>query len=125
MTADVIMLGEYYYPNLVGGAEIQAMRRAEGLAKMGLSVKVISFDGNGRKKEESINGIKVIRYDVITHKAKMLSLLLPALQALRKNEKETQLYHIYNVFPLAGGGLYRMMGGRNHVIDTLENFCGY
>jgi hypothetical protein len=67
MTADVIMLGEYYYPNLVGGAEIQAMRRAEGLAKMGLSVKVISFDGNGRKKEESINGIKVIRYDVITH----------------------------------------------------------
>jgi glycosyltransferase involved in cell wall biosynthesis len=125
MTADVIMLGEYYYPNLVGGAEIQAMRRAEGLAKMGLSVKVISFDGNGRKKEESINGIKVIRYDVITHKAKMLSLLLPALQALRKNEKETQLYHIYNVFPLAGGGLYRMMGGRNPVIATLENFGGY
>jgi alpha-maltose-1-phosphate synthase len=124
MTADVIMLGEYYYPNLVGGAEIQAMRRAEGLAKMGLSVKVICFDRNG-KKEEIINGIKVIRYDVITHKAKMLSLSLPVVQALRKNEKEAQLYHIYNVFPLAGGGLYRMTGGRNPVIATLENFGGY
>jgi glycosyltransferase involved in cell wall biosynthesis len=125
MTADVIMLGEYYFPNMIGGAEVQAMRRAEGLVKTGLSVTVISFDRNGGKKEEIINGVKVIRYDVITHTAKMLSLSLPVVQALRKNEKETQLYHIYNVHPLAGGGLYRMTEGRNPVIATLENFGGY
>ena len=125
MPADVIMLGEYYFPNMIGGAEVQAMRRAEGLVKMGLSVTVISFDRNGGKKEEIINGVKVIRYDVITHTAKMLSLLLPVLQALRKNEKETQLYHLYNVHPLTGGGLYKMTGGRNPVIATLENFGGY
>jgi hypothetical protein len=52
----------------------------------------------------------------MTHTAKMLSLPLPVLQALRKNEKET---------PIAGGGLYRMTGGRNSVIATLENFGGY
>lgn len=125
MMADVIMLGEYYFPNNVGGAEVQAMRRAEGLVKTGLSVTVISFDRKGGKKEEIINGVKVIRYDVITHTAKGLSLSLAAVQALRKNEKETQLYHIYNVHPLAGGGLYRMTWGRNPVIATLENFAGY
>ncbi len=125
MTADVIMLGEYYFPNMIGGAEVQAMRRAEGLLKTGLSVTVISFDRNGGKKEEIINGVKVIRYDAITHTAKMLSLSLPVLQALKKNEKETQLYHIYNVHPLAGGGLYRMTRGKNPVIASLENFGGY
>jgi glycosyltransferase involved in cell wall biosynthesis len=125
MTADVVMIGDYYFPNKIGGAEIQAARRAEGLVKAGLSVTVISFDRNGGKKEEIINDVKVIRYDIMTHKAKMLSLSLPVLQALRKNEKETQLYHIYNVYPLAGGGLYKMTGGRNPVIATLENFGGY
>jgi glycosyltransferase involved in cell wall biosynthesis len=125
MTADVIMLGEYYFPNMIGGAEVQAMRRAEGLVKTGLGVTVISFDRNGGKKEEMINGVKVIRYDVITHAAKMLSLSLPVVQALRKNEKETQLYHLYNVHPLTGGGIYRMTGGRNPVIATLENFGGF
>ncbi len=125
MTADVIMLGEYYFPNMVGGAEVQAMRRAEGLVKTGLSVTIISFDRNGGKKEEIINGVKVIRYNVLTHAAKMLALSLPVVQALRKNEKETQLYHLYNVHPLVGGGIYRMTGGRNPVIATLENFGGY
>jgi glycosyltransferase involved in cell wall biosynthesis len=125
MTADVIMLGEYYFPNMIGGAEVQAMRRVEGLVKTGLSVTVISFDRNGGKKEEIINGVRVIRYDAITHTAKMLSLSLPVVQALRKNEKETQLYHLYNVYPLTGGGLYRMTGGRNPVIATLENFGGF
>jgi glycosyltransferase involved in cell wall biosynthesis len=125
MTADVIMLGEYYFPNMIGGAEVQAVRRAEGLVKKGLSVTVISFDRNGGKKEEMINGVEVIRYDVITHAAKMLSLSLPVVQALRKNEKETQLYHLYNVHPLTGGGIYRMTGGRNPVIATLENFGGF
>lgn len=125
MTADVIMLGEYYFPNTIGGAEIQAVRTAEGLVKTGLSVTVISFDRNGGKKEEIINGVNVIRNDLITHRAKMLSLSLPVVQALRKNEKETQLYHIYNVHPLAGGGLYRVTRGRNPVIATLDNFSGY
>ena len=125
MTADVIMLGEYYFPNNIGGAEVQAKRRAEGLVKTGLSVTVLSFDSKGGKREEIINGVKVIRYDLITHAAKMLSLSLPVVQALRKNEKETSLYHIYNVHPLAGGGLYRMTGGRNPIIATLENFGGY
>jgi glycosyltransferase involved in cell wall biosynthesis len=125
MTADVIMLGEYYFPNNIGGAEVQAKRRAEGLVKKGLSVTVISFDSPGGKKEETLSGVKIIRYGVMTHTAKMLSLSLPVVQALRKNEKETRLYHIYNVHPLAGGGLYRMTGGRNPVIATLENFGGY
>jgi glycosyltransferase involved in cell wall biosynthesis len=125
MTADVIMLGEYYFPNIVGGGIVQAIRRAEGLVKAGLSVTVISFDRNGGKKEEIINGVNVIRYDVITHTAKTLSLTLPVVQALRKNEKQTDLYHIYNVHPLAGGGLYRVMQGRNPVIATLDHFGGF
>ena len=125
MTADVIMLGDYYFPNIIGGGEVQAMRRAEGLVNAGLSVTVISFDSTRGKKEEVINGVNVIRYNVITHKAQMLLLSLPVLQALRKNEKQTDLYHIYNVHPLAGGGLYRVMRGRNPVIATLDNFGGY
>jgi glycosyltransferase involved in cell wall biosynthesis len=125
MPADVMMLGEYYFPNNIGGAEVQAKRRAEGLVKKGFSVTVISFDSPGGKKEEVMNGVKIIRYDLMTHTAKMLSLSLPVVQALRKNQKETQLYHLYNVHPLVGGGLYRLTGGRNPVIATLENFGGY
>src|SRR5439155_7595927 len=116
---NIVMVGEYYNPNLIGGAEIQAMRRAEALVRMGEKVTVISFDGNLKKQKETINGVKVIRYHAPTHKAKMLSLALPIARALRKHEKDADLYHLYNTHPLPAAGLYKISGGRKPVFANL------
>ncbi len=122
---NVVMLGEYYKPNLMGGAEIQAMRRAEGLAKMGLKVMVVSFDSNTGTREETINGVKVIRHQLLTHKGRMLSLSLPVFRALKKYEVVADVYHLYNIYPLSGGGLYKLMRGKKPVIASLDNYGGF
>jgi alpha-maltose-1-phosphate synthase len=122
---NVVMLGEYYKPNLIGGAEIQAMRRAEGLVKMGLKVMVVSFDSNTGTIEETINGVKVVRHQLLTRKGRMLSLSLPVFRALKKYEAVADVYHLYNVYPLSGGGLYKLMGGKKPVIISLENYGGF
>jgi alpha-maltose-1-phosphate synthase len=122
---NVVMLGEYYKPNLIGGAEIQAMRRAEGLVKMGLKVMVVSFDSNTGTREETINGVKVIRHQLLTHKGRMLSLSLPVFRALKKYEVVADVYHLYNIYPLSGGGLYKLMGGKKPVIASLDNYGGF
>ncbi|TLY08782.1 MAG: glycosyltransferase family 4 protein [Thaumarchaeota archaeon] len=123
---NIFIVGEYYSPNLIGGAEVQAMMRAEGLARMGHKVRVVSFDSNkGTTIEETINGVRVTRYPIRTHKAKMLALSMPVAQALRKHEHEADIYHLYNTHPLAGGGLYKVSGGKKKVIATLENYGGF
>ena len=123
---NIFMVGEYYSPNLIGGAEVQAMMRAEGLARTGQKVRVISFDSNkGTIIEETINGVKVTRYPIRTHKAKMLALSMPVAQALWKHEHEADIYHLYNTHPMPGGGLYKASGGKKKVIATLENYGGF
>jgi alpha-maltose-1-phosphate synthase len=122
---NVVMLGEYYKPNLIGGAEIQAMRRAEGLVKMGLKVMVVSFDSDKGTIEETINGVKVIRHQLLTHKGRMVSLLLPVFRALKKYEFIADVYHLYNIYPLSGGGLYKLTGGKKPVIASLDNYGGF
>ncbi len=122
---NIVMVGENYYPNVVGGAEMQALRRAEGLVNMGFKVHVISFDGTAGTTEETINGVKITRYSLMTHKARMLSLLMPVATALLRHRHESDLYHIYGTFALVGGGLYKIMGGRRPIIGTLENYGGF
>ncbi len=93
--------------------------------KMGLDVKVISFDSNKGKTTQTINGVDVIRYQIKTHKARILSLMLPVANALKKHEHETDLYHVYNVHPLAGAGLYKIMGGKTPILANLDNYGGF
>ncbi len=129
---DITIVSEFYPPNLIGyppsrigGAEVQAMRTVEGLTRMGLKVKVICFDSNNGTREETINGVKIVRYHLQTHRGKILSMLSPVIKALNKHEKETEIYHLYNIYPLAGGGLYKLMAGRKPVVANLDNFGGY
>jgi glycosyltransferase involved in cell wall biosynthesis len=122
---DITIVSEFYAPNLIGGAEVQAMRRVEGLTRMGLKVKVICFDSNNGTREETINGVKIVRYHLQTHKGKILSMLSPVTKALNKHEKETEIYHLYNIYPLAGGGLYKLMAGRKPVVANIDHRGGY
>src|SRR5881396_2456089 len=122
---NIFMVGEFYDPHLIGGAEIQAMRRAQGLVRMGLDVTVISFDSDRGKVEETIGGVRVIRYHISTHKAKMLSLAIPIAKALRRHENEADIFHLYNTHPLPGGGFYKIWGGKKKVIASLENYSGF
>src|SRR5436853_751211 len=122
---NIFMVGEFYEPNLIGGAEIQAMRRAQGLVRLGINVTVLSFDSDKGKVEETINGVRIIRYHVKTHKAKMLSLSIPIAKALARHQQEADIFHLYNTHPLPGGGLYKVTGGKKKVVATLENYSGF
>ncbi len=66
-----------------------------------------------------------MRYQLQILKGKMLSMLLPAPKALIKNEEKTEIYHPYNVYPLAAGGLCKRMAGKRPVAGSLDSAGSY
>ncbi len=57
---NLLMVCPYFYPE-GGGLENYAYNIAKGLVKKGFKVTVLCSTKEGRNKEESIDGIKVIR----------------------------------------------------------------
>ncbi|MFH1209975.1 MAG: glycosyltransferase family 4 protein [archaeon] len=111
----------YYHPNLIGGSEISVKLLAEKLVKKGIFVTVFSFDGE-KYSEENIKNVRVIRHKVLTKKAMSLSLISPVYRTIKEWEDKIDIFHVYNVFPLAGAGFYKLMGGKKKIISTLNNF---
>ncbi len=109
-----------YYPNVKGGGELSVKLLAEGLVNRGHKVLIISFDfSSNLPREGNINGVKVVRLKQLSKSAQFLSLTLPVAIAMKSWEKYVDIYHIYNVSPLAGGGLYKTLGGTKKVVATL------
>jgi glycosyltransferase involved in cell wall biosynthesis len=120
---NITLICPFYYPNLLGGAEVNAKILAEWLARNGFNVQVISFDGNS--DSEKINNVKVTRYPVISAKGLSLTLMYPVFRAMQKFEDKTDLYHVHDVYPMMGAGLYRIFNGKRPVVATLENYAGF
>lgn len=57
----VLIINNYYYPNLIGGAEHSVKLLAEGLSDTGVDVTIYSRDGETRFDQKIINGVKVFR----------------------------------------------------------------
>lgn len=54
------MYNDYYYPNIIGGAEVSAQSLAEGLAMNGHNVIILTSSLVG-KKIEKINNVTIYR----------------------------------------------------------------
>ncbi|WP_283676434.1 glycosyltransferase family 4 protein [Clostridium perfringens] len=54
----ILLINTYYYPEIIGGAEISVKKLAEGLVLKGHDVFVIA---NGKNKIEEINKVKIYR----------------------------------------------------------------
>lgn len=119
-----------YYPNRFGGGggETSVKLLAEGLVKKGHKVIVLTFDGR-KNSVENIDGVDVVRYKTLimkapplTLKAQLLTLTPYVYRAMREWEDAVDIYHVYNMFPLAGAGLYKLLGGKRNVVATLNGY---
>lgn len=120
---NITIICPFYYPNLIGGAEVSIKMLAEWLASNDFNVQVVSFDG--RTDSETINKVKVRRYPLISTKGLSLTLMYPVLRAMQKFEGTTDLYHVYDAYPAVGAGLYKTFKGKRQVVATLDNYAGF
>lgn len=113
-----------YFPNMLGGSELSVKLLAENLKKMGYSPLVFAFDGK-RNSVEEVNGVKVIRYKILTEHYLPLVLLPYVAIVMKRWENYVDLYHVYNVTPISGAGLYKILGGKKPVVATLNNYFAF
>jgi len=59
----ILYVLEYYYPH-IGGVEILFQKLAEGAAKKGHQVRVVTIRLSGTQKKENINGVEVVRLEM-------------------------------------------------------------
>lgn len=100
---------------------------AAGIAERGHEVIALTFDSN-KTVEESMSGVKVIRYRSIkglTDTAQTLTLIPQVGQAMKQWQSRIDLFHVYNMFSLPGAGVYKVFGGRKPVVATLNSYTGF
>lgn len=109
---------------MTGGGEVSVRLLAEKLVERGHKVIVLTFDRKKRFKE-NINGVNVVRYKTFTKKALPLTLIPYIIRAMKKWENSVNIYHVYNVSPLPGVGLYKIFGGNKKIIATLNSYTAF
>jgi glycosyltransferase involved in cell wall biosynthesis len=113
-----IIHASYYY----SGSEKSVELLARWLMSNGHEVNIISVG-----RYSAPDDLKAIERNILPNADKALTLkaLLPMARAMRYYEINTDIYHIYNVFPMAAAGLYKLLGGKKPVIATLNNYAGF
>jgi glycosyltransferase involved in cell wall biosynthesis len=116
----VLFITPAYYPNLEGGSERSLKIIAEGLAKEGIDVVVLSFDSKNGTINEKLNGVKVIRVKkknfIINTISQNLSLLL--YRKIVWAEKP-DIIHVYNTWHIPSSTFFRKYAP---VVATLNNY---
>jgi glycosyltransferase involved in cell wall biosynthesis len=59
---NLCIINTFYYPDIIGGAEISVLKLAEGLSKKGINVVIICT--SRKDKIEIINGVKIYRVKI-------------------------------------------------------------
>lgn len=90
---NVLIITPFYYPNIVGGAEISSQLIAEGLVKKGHSVSVLTCSDDTR--QEMVNGVMVYRkYDNV-----FSGFWKSAFQKTSNSISKTLANHFCRLFP--------------------------
>jgi len=114
----VLYITPNYFPNLKGGSERSLKILAEGMAEKGVSVSVLSFDGESKETEE-INGVKVIRIKKPKIKPNTIGMNMALLLNKKLVEKESpDIIHVYNTWHIPGSYFLRKYAP---VVATLNN----
>ncbi len=113
-----IIHAAYYY----SGSEKSVELLARWLRDNGYEINIISV-GNYSAPED----LRPLEKNIMPNITKAIALraLLPITKAMKKYEDKTDIYHIYNVFPMPAAGLYKLIGGKRPVIATLANYAGF
>lgn len=113
-----IIHAAYYY----SGSEKSVELLARWLIDNGHEINIISAGNYHAPDDLKLGEINVMPN---INKAITLCALLPITKAMKDYEDRTDIYHIYNVFPMAAAGLYKLLGGKRPVIATLNNYAGF
>ncbi len=113
-----IIHAAYYY----SGSEKSVELLARWLKDNGYEINIISVGNYNAPKD-----LRPLEKNIMPNinKAITLRALLPITKVMKDYEGETDIYHIYNVFPMSAAGLYKLIGGKRPVIATLVNYAGF
>ncbi|GBF33922.1 glycosyltransferase [Desulfocucumis palustris] len=113
--------------NRCRGGNEESIRLLIGeLIKRNVTIALYSYPNN-LVNMEGLNNIKKnnqVNLKPLELFAPPLTLLPRLLFELKKAEKNIDMFHIYNVFPMAAAGLYKVLGGKKTVVATLNNYAG-
>lgn len=117
----------YFSPSLLRlhrGGTISLKLLAESLVEKGYEVIVLAFDSS-KKIEETVSGVRIIHFVHLRGISDIQpTLALQAALAMKQYEGKTDLFHLYNVVP-AAGGIYKILGGKHPVVATLNGYGGF
>ena len=114
----IMMLNTLYTPHVVGGAEIIFREQAEGFAKLGYEVTVVTTTGGNQVLWETINGVSVCR--------------IPLTNVYWHYEKDTasafkhKLWHILDIYNVGmKRALLKVVSQVNPDVAVCHNLSGF
>lgn len=110
------------------GSAIASMTLATELSNKGFRVLYVTLKPNIKREgvvSHNMKGIIELEYKLSSKRGLPLVLIPKMLAILRGLEKAgINIVHIYNVTPLAGCGVYKLLGRKLPIVATLNNCSG-
>ena len=123
----IALVSDLYDPTISGGRDVDIDILANHLVQQGHETTVLTFH-EAASREETIRGIKVVRYRRIgklTATAQLLTLLPQVALAMRKWQDRVDLFHVYHPPELPGAGMYKLLGGSKPVVGSLISYAAF
>ena len=60
----ILIVSRRYFPEVIGGGQISAHHIAQALVKAGHDVRVLTFVTDGKRKDETLDGVRITRLPI-------------------------------------------------------------
>lgn len=117
----IMIVNSLYYPFKIGGAEVSVQLLAEGLAKHGFTVMVVTLtdDKNKHLTSEYINNVRVTR-------VYLKNIYWPFNEESNKGKIQKILWHLIDSYnPFMRRIINELVGGFSPDIIHTNNICGF
>ncbi|HSU72811.1 MAG TPA: glycosyltransferase family 4 protein [Candidatus Binatia bacterium] len=64
----VLLVSRRWYPDVIGGGQLSAQLIAEALVQAGIEVRALTFTTDGKRRDETVNGVRITRLPIRTLK---------------------------------------------------------